>query len=127
MDEQPIDSLNMVPFIDIMLVLLTIVLTTSTLIASGRIPVKLPEASAEPADQRQTTTIDIDAAGVAHYLGEPLTTEALKTRLSALKRDSAVLLRADKAVALQRFIDVADALKQLGFSKVAVQTEARRS
>ncbi len=127
MDEQPIDSLNMVPFIDIMLVLLTIVLTTSTLIASGRIPVKLPEASAQPEQREQTATIDIDAAGVAYYLGEPVTPDALKVKLAALKRDTAVLLRADKAVALQRFIDVADTLKQLGFGKVAVQTESRRS
>src|SRR5262245_60836057 len=116
----------MVPFIDIMLVLLTIVLTTSSLIVTGRIPVKLPEASPEPVDTARTATIDIDAWGVAHYLGTPMPIDTLKTRLAALKRDSPVLIRADKRVTLQKFIDVADALKQLGFTKVAVQTEGRR-
>ncbi|RCW68512.1 ExbD/TolR family protein [Pseudorhodoferax soli] len=127
MDERPFESLNMVPFIDIMLVLLVIVLTTSSLVVSGRIPVKLPEASAEPADIRETATIEIDAAGVAHYLGEPLAPEALRSRLGVLERTAPILLRADQAVALQRFIDVADLLKQLGFTRVAVQTQGRAS
>ncbi len=38
--------MNVIPFVDIMLVLLIIVLTTSSFIATGRIPVNLPEASA---------------------------------------------------------------------------------
>jgi len=127
MREKPFESLNMVPFIDIMLVLLTIVLTTSTFIASGRIPVNLPQASASESDTRPTQTIDIDAAGGIHFAGEALGTDALKARLGAIDRTTPFLLRADRTVQLQRFIDVADVLKQLGFAKVAVQTEARSS
>lgn len=123
MTEKPIDSMNMLPFVDIMLVLLTIVLTTSSFIASGRIPVNLPQASASPADTSQTQTIVIDAAGVIHFGGEALNADTLKTRLAALDKQTPFLLRADRTVQLQRFIDVADVLKQLGFAKVAVQTE----
>lgn len=127
MDEKGFESMNMVPFIDIMLVLLTIVLTTSSFIASGRIPVNLPQASASEPDTRQTETIEIDAAGAIYFGGETVSTDALKTRLTAIDKETPVLLRADKTVALQRFIDVADVLKQLGFSKVAVQTEVGTS
>ena len=123
MTEKPIDSMNMLPFVDIMLVLLTIVLTTSSFIASGRIPVNLPQASASPSDTSQTQTIVIDAAGTIHFGGEALNADALKTRLAAMDKQSPFLLRADRTVQLQRFIDVADVLKQLGFAKVAVQTE----
>lgn len=127
MDEKGFESMNMVPFIDIMLVLLTIVLTTSSFIASGRIPVNLPQATAIEPDTRQTETIEIDAAGTVYLAGEAVSTDTLKTRLGGMNKDTPVLLRADKAVALQRFIDVADVLKQLGFAKVAVQTEAGTS
>ncbi len=127
MREKPFESLNMVPFIDIMLVLLTIVLTTSTFIASGRIPVNLPKATASPPDNQKSRTIDIDAAGKVYLDGQMQTMDALKHRLGALDRATPVLLRADKAVQLQHFVDVADALKQLGFTKVAVQTETSAS
>ena len=40
------DSINVIPFIDIMLVLLVMVLTTATFIKQGVIPVNLPEAKA---------------------------------------------------------------------------------
>lgn len=127
MDDEPFAGLNMVPFIDIMLVLLTIVLTTSSFIASGRIPVNLPKASmGESADARKTETIEIDAAGVIYLGGEPVGIALLNARLGALDKGTPFLLRADKTVPLQRFIDVVDALKQQGFSKVAVQTEVIR-
>ena len=45
MREKSFDSINVVPFIDIMLVLLTIVLATATFIQTGAIPVSLPETS----------------------------------------------------------------------------------
>ncbi len=124
MHEPHFESLNMVPFIDIMLVLLTIVLTTSSFIANGRIPLNLPQASASPAEARGTETIEIDAAGSVYYGGAKLELAALGARLALLDRATPLLLRADKDVALQRFIAVADLLKTAGFSKVAVQTRA---
>ncbi|WP_066332321.1 ExbD/TolR family protein [Azohydromonas lata] len=128
MDERPFEHMNMVPFIDIMLVLLVIVLTTSSFIASGRIPVHLPQASAQRSerDPRETRTIDIDAAGTAHFEGRPLSVEALKEQLAPMDKATPFLLRADRTVQLQRFVDVADALKQLGISRVAVQTQSTR-
>lgn len=128
MDERPFEHMNMVPFIDIMLVLLVIVLTTSSFIASGRIPVHLPQASAQRGerDPRETRTIDIDAAGTVHFEGRPLSVEALKVQLAPMDKATPCLLRADRTVQLQRFVDVADALKQLGFSRVAVQTQSTR-
>jgi len=125
--EKPLEGINMVPFIDIMLVLLTIVLTTSSFIASGRIPVHLPQASASQPDTQPAQQIEIDAAGAVYLGGQRTDAQALKARLATLDRATPFLLRADKAVALQRFVDVVDVLKQLGFAKVAVQTVVGRS
>jgi biopolymer transport protein ExbD len=123
MNDEPIDTLNMIPFIDIMLVLLTIVLTTSSFIAAGRIPVRLPQAAAAEADTSRVEIIEIDARGVVHYAGNAADRETLRRLLAPLDRETSFLLRADRTVQLQHFVDVADLLKQLRFTKVAVQTE----
>jgi biopolymer transport protein ExbD len=126
MDDKQIDTLNMIPFIDIMLVLFTIVLTTSSFIASGRIPVQLPQATSSETEADVPQTIEIDAQGLIYYGGNMVSAEQLQSQISSLKNDTAFLLRADKKVELQRFVDVADVLKQLHFKRVAVQVEASR-
>jgi biopolymer transport protein ExbD len=42
---KPLSQMNVIPFIDVMLVLLAVVLTTATFVAQGKIPVALPSAS----------------------------------------------------------------------------------
>lgn len=125
MDEKSFDTINVIPFVDIMLVLLTIVLTTSTFIASGRIPVNLPQASKSADEAQQAKLIELGAAGDIHFNGKTVSAEALKTELQAMTRETPFLVRADKDVSLQHFIDVIDVLKQLSFAKVAVQTKNR--
>lgn len=127
MKDKPMDALNMIPFIDIMLVLLVIVLTTSTFIASGKIPINLPQATAEAADLNDVQTVEIDAAGMIYFAERLLSLEELKTELASLDKNTPFVLRADQSIRLQQFIDVVDAMKQLGFSKVAVQTKGKGS
>jgi biopolymer transport protein ExbD len=122
-DERPFDTLNVIPFVDIMLVLLTIVLTTANFIATGRIPITLPQASRMQVDKHQDRTIEINAAGRITFDGEAVTKDELQARARDLPPDTSFLIRADRTVAFQHFIDVADVLKQLKFSKVAVQTQ----
>ncbi|OYV24794.1 MAG: energy transducer TonB, partial [Halothiobacillus sp. 20-54-6] len=58
------DQINVIPFIDIMLVLLAIVLTTATFIAQGEISVNLPEAkSAQPVSIEPVLMITVNATG----------------------------------------------------------------
>ncbi len=123
MDEKPFETMNVIPFVDIMLVLLTIVLTTSSFIASGRIPVNLPHASKSVTQADKAVIIELNATGDMYFNGRPITRESLKTLLAPIGRDTGFVIRADKDISLQRFIDVADLLKQSGFSKVAVQTK----
>jgi biopolymer transport protein ExbD len=125
MDEKPFDSMNVIPFVDIMLVLLTIVLTTSSFIATGRIPVHLPLASKSITDSDKVVTLELTVSGGLYFEGRPVTLTELQSALSPLRRESAFLIRADRDISLQRFIDVADILRQMGFSRVAVQTKDR--
>ena len=123
MDEEPISALNVIPFVDIMLVLFTVVLTTANFIATGRIPVSLPQASRSSVDKHQDKTIELTANGEIHLDGEALPKDEFESRLRALPPDTSFLIRADRNLAFQGFIDVADILKRLNFSKVAVQTQ----
>lgn len=124
MDEKPFETMNVIPFVDIMLVLLTIVLTTSSFIATGKIPINLPQASASPQDHEPPTTIEVTAQDRLFLNGQPTTLTDLRGELDRVDRQSQMLIRADRDITLQRFIDVADLLKQLSFAKVAVQTKA---
>jgi biopolymer transport protein ExbD len=123
MDEKPFETMNVIPFVDIMLVLLTIVLTTSSFIASGRIPVNLPQASKNVMETDKAAVIEMSAAGAIYFNGKPVTPAALKGELAPLGKETGFVIRADRELSLQHFIDVADLLKQLSFKKVAVQTK----
>ncbi len=123
MDEKAFDTINVIPFVDIMLVLLTIVLTTSSFIASGRIPVNLPTASKNVEETQQSKMIELSPAGEIYFDGKPVTVDGLKAALQPMAKSTPFLIRADKDVSLQHFIDVVDVLKQLSFDKVAVQTK----
>ncbi len=125
MDEKPFETLNVVPFVDIMLVLLTIVLTTANLIASGRIPVSLPMASRSQVEKHQDKTIDLMVNGDIAFDGEPVSKDELESRLRSQPPDTSFLIRADRDLPFQKFIDVADELKRLSFTKVAVQTQTK--
>jgi biopolymer transport protein ExbD len=124
MDERPFETLNVIPFVDVMLVLLTMVLTTANFIATGRIPVSLPQASRSQVEKHQDKTIEIAANGDIYIDGAPAPQDELESRLGTLPPDTSFLIRADRTVAFQRFIDVADVLKRLNFTKVAVQTQS---
>jgi biopolymer transport protein ExbD len=123
MDERPFDTLNVIPFVDIMLVLLAIVLTTASFIATGRIPVSLPQASRMQVEKHQDKTIELTVNGDIFFDGGPVSKDELESRLQTLPADTGFLIRADRNLAFQRFIDVADVLKRLNFTKVAVQTQ----
>jgi len=124
MNERPFETLNVIPFVDIMLVLLAMVLTTANFIATGRVPIALPQASHAHVEKQKDTTIELAASGDIYFEGNPVSKDELGDRMKSLPADTSILIRADRAVALHRFIDVADILKGLNFSKVAVQTQS---
>ena len=123
MDDQGFNNMNVIPLVDVMLVLLTIVLTTSTFIAVGAIPVELPQASSADNAPLKTKTIEIDETGNLYLESQPVSLTVLQERLHPLERSLPILIRADKSIALQIFVDVMDVVKGLGFSKVSLQTE----
>ena len=124
MEENGFDSINVIPLVDVMLVLLTIVLTTSTFIAVGAIPVELPKAQNSSPETLRITTIEINSLGEIYINAEPSSFDNMKNRLGKIQRSQPILIRADKSIDLQIFVDVMDIVKGLGFRKVSLQTES---
>ncbi len=122
MDEKGFDGINVIPFIDIMLVLLTIVLTTATFIAHGSIPVQLPKAQHSTTDGRGLR-VTIDREGRIYFRDSECDPINLRANLLLENPQTPLLILADKAVALQSFVDVLEIVRNLGFTRMSLQTE----
>ncbi len=126
MEEKEFDYINVIPFIDIMLVLLTVVLTSSTFIAQGTIPVELPRVTNSQSETLKTLSIEIDSTGGIFMNASPLSLSGLKDCICQYSRETPVLIRADKEIRLQVFVDVVDTVKNTGFRNICLQTEVKR-
>jgi biopolymer transport protein ExbD len=116
------DSINVVPFIDVMLVLLTIVLTVATFVAQGLIPVDLPKGSTKQESKIKYIEIVIKENGAIYYQNESVTKESLRTKLQSITKDDQVIVKSDKNSTFQLFVDVIDALKEKDVEKISIVT-----
>jgi len=123
MDDRGFETINIVPLVDVMLVLLTIILMTTTFVAVGSLPVQLPEASNTNAETVDSVILEIDGSGNVYFNHLPMSLEQIVEPLEAMDRSSPILIRADRAVQLQKFVDVMDLIKGLGYTKVSLQTD----
>lgn len=123
MDDGEIGEINVVPLVDVMLVLLTIVLTTATFVVNGRIPIDLARAGAvEPA---QTAPLVLSLTHEQRLYLNDLPVDDLALALGAQPRSQAVVVRADGRLALSRFVELVDRVKAMGFERVSL--EVRRA
>ena len=119
--KQDIDQINVIPLVDVMLVLLVIVLTTATFISTGQIPVSLAKAKEVGNRQDVPIVITLNADGNLFLNDKPLNIASLKDALNHESRDSAVIVRADKTTLLERFVSLVDDVRGLGFQQVSLE------
>jgi biopolymer transport protein ExbD len=118
------DQINVIPFIDIMLVLLVMVLTTATFIKQGIIPVELPEAKqSDKKENKKEYTVYITKEGKLHFDKVPVTAAELEQKLSAIGKDETVVLRSDKDATFQNFVTVMDMMKKLHHEQLYIVTK----
>lgn len=119
--QRDIDQINVIPLVDVMLVLLVIVLTTATFISSGQIPVNLAKAK-EVGDRKEAPiVITLTADGALFLNDHPVPEGGLKNALTTEPRESSVIVRADKVTLLERFVSVVDEVRGLGFQQVSLE------
>jgi biopolymer transport protein TolR len=120
-----LSEINIVPFVDVMLVLLIIFMITAPILQSG-IEVNLPKTKTvkEISEERLVVTID---RGQLIYLGnDAVNIHDLGNKVHAQMRNpqtDAVFLRCDETVPFGTFATVVDALRQSGIENVSVVTE----
>lgn len=121
------DTINVIPFIDIMLVLLAIVLTTATFLVQGRLEIELPKANATPprADLR-AREIAIDRNGHFYLDGQAVELEELRGRLVNLPQETSITLQVDASTPFARFVSVVEVTQGIGLRNLGVITEKRR-
>ena len=118
------DAINVVPFIDIMLVLLVIVLTTSTFVARGMIPVDLSKAKSSDALQiHKELIITITKEGNYFFNDVAVESSALNEALAKVEKESTVFINCDKASSFEPFVYILNLLKENNFTKLSVVTQ----
>ena len=124
MRRERFDKMNVVPFIDIVLVLLVIVLATATFVTNQSIKVDLPTASSKKSEEKKSVHISVDKKGNYFYDKELLSLDEIKERLHKLdpKKDH-ISLHMDKSSQFQYFVSLIDILKVKGFENVSIITK----
>ena len=126
-------QMNVVPYIDVMLVLLIIFMVTAPLLQQG-ITVNLPDVEAAPvevADDNEPVIISLNAAGelfmdVGDTPDEPIAEQVLLDRMAAILRvnpNTPVLMKGDEAATLGPFTRVMAMLQRAGAANLGILTE----
>jgi biopolymer transport protein TolR len=124
-------EINVVPYIDVMLVLLVIFMVTAPLLTQG-IDVELPQAQAEPiANQEEPVTLTVDARGryfldIGTATDQPLSDEELVKRVAIVLRQkpqTMILVKADHSVPYGAVVQGMSLLQSAGASKIGFVTQ----
>lgn len=118
------DQINMIPFIDVMLVLLAIVLTTATFVSKGLIDVDIPsaeQATTSSSDQEEPVHISVNINNELYINEERIEYEFLADSLANYETDQAFVIRMDKKTDFEYFVKIIDVLKESRFNKLSIQ------
>lgn len=125
-NQDGMNEINLIPLIDIMLVLMIIFLVTATVL-NPTVPLDLPKTSATVNDvPPEVVQISIDAQGVIYWDKTVLTLQELEQRFAkevADGKDPQVHLRADKEGKYDTVAQVLAAASQTGLTKIAFVNE----
>jgi len=127
-------EINVVPYIDVMLVLLIIFMITAPLLTQG-INVELPKATANPIENQkdEPLVLSIDRDGrfylnIGDNVEAPVEDSAVLERVSAVLRrnaDTPVLVKGDQSVPYGRVVLGAALLQQAGAAKIGFLTDPK--
>jgi len=131
---KPMSDINVVPYIDVMLVLLIIFMVTAPLLTQG-VKVDLPQASSEPIEEEngpEPLVVTVSAEGdyylnVAKNPESPIEAKAMMTFVAAILRQkpkTQVLIRGDGRVRYEKVVQAMSLLQAAGAPSVGLITEA---
>ena len=121
-------DINLIPFIDVLLVVLIFLMLTTTWSKFNEMNLSLPSAqSSETSSQNATWVVAVSAQGTYAINGSPLEGRQindLQNRLAGLdKTDGSLLIKADASASHQAVVNVLEAARLNGISKIAFATQ----
>lgn len=125
-NDEPMTEINVVPLVDIVLVVLIIFMVTATLMETPSIKVNLPEAATGESTEPSSLGITVAADGKLFLDGEPVTEDGLRAAVRAAKAEKAdvvCLIAGDKDARHGDVTRVIDLVKQEGVAKFAINIE----
>ena len=118
------DSINVVPFIDIMLVLLVIVLTTASFIQTGLIKLDLPTSSSKQREEpKKELKISIKKSGDIFFDKEKIDREDVEKTLLTYDKKVPIHLYCDKEAKFNEFVFLLDILKKNSYENLGIVTK----
>jgi biopolymer transport protein ExbD len=125
-DNPPMSEINMIPLIDVMLVLLVIFIITAPLLTHA-VKIDLPQASSTPnLTQPDNIQLGIKATGEVYWNGEVVDKAGLASRMAAAARlepQPEVHLRADRTTQYQNVAEVMSAAAKAGLVRIGFVTQ----
>ena len=123
-------SINITPLIDVLFLLLTFFLVTTTFIEQSALKVELPKMShADKVQQERRFVLEVAPDGRMRYDGEPMDKETLRSRLlgaaDEINAGGGVMLRADQLVSHGEVVAVLDLIKEAGVRRFVIATSGQ--
>ena len=125
-------EINVVPYIDVMLVLLIIFMVTTPMMKSLGVPVNLPQSNAKSLkDMKDPVVVSVDESGqiflkVGDGKADPVSVEEFTTKITAFQHadpDLQVVLAGDKRAVYGKVYVILPILQQAGVAKIGLLSE----
>jgi biopolymer transport protein TolR len=122
--QSSLSEINMVPFIDVVLVLLIIFMITAPILQSG-IEVDVPKTHTVKEITQQRLVVTMDKNQLIYLGNDPINIHQLadKIKKQAKHQNDVIYLRADETVPFGAFCTVIDTLRQSGISNISIVTQ----
>jgi biopolymer transport protein ExbD len=122
----PIAEINMIPLIDVSLVLLIIFMVMTPFLVQQQVKVNLPKSVAGAEAPDRPIIVMIRGQGEMSLNGRAVSISTLESEMKPLlgvKHDRPVMIQADKDTALQHVVSVMDVAKKLQVTKLGISVE----
>ena len=121
---RPIVEMNLIPLIDISLILVIVFMVLTPALIQSQISVKLPKSTeGTPPPSEATVQVEISREGVMLIDGSPVKATLLEKELALRLANAAgksLLIQADKTVPIEKVVYVLDIAKRLGVGKLGI-------
>ncbi len=126
---RPIAEMNLIPLIDVSLILVIIFMVLTPVLVQSQLTVRLPSSTqGAPVESETTVQVQIGSRGEITVNGKPVRANKLESELTLMLGRSAhksLLVQADRSVAIEKVVFVLDIAKRLNVGKLGIGVDSK--